>query len=1587
MNSQAGCPRASEQHFLLSFLSINALIGRTIFSSLIFLLAISPASASQAKTATTTVLAVTASGSATSSVPYGTKVTLTATVTPASGTIAAGQVNFCDGGVTYCAGIHIIGTTQITSAGTATINLHPAPGSYSYEAVFVGTTGFATSTSSVSSLTVTGKFPTITQIAASVSPGDYTVTATVNGSAKASAAPTGTISFLDTTASNAVLGTADLGNASTVLLGNVANTVIAPYPYLNAGRVVAGDFNGDGNQDVAFGGQDLNANSLAISVMLGDGTGNFALAKGSPIDTVGYPQAVEDFNGDGYPDILMGGYATTVVSVLLGNGDGTFRTAPGSPFSTTYGNSSEVAADFNGDGIPDFAAGNGSELVVYLGKGDGSFQAPLTTTSSPAGVSIEELVAGDFNNDGIPDLAGWDFDSGSAILYLGKGDGTFQSGTVIFTPTNGKDAYQILMAAGDFNGDGNLDLAVPVDLSNSQLGILLGNGDGTFRQPIGSPITLSTEFTYAAVGDFNGDGIPDLFMTGPLDSSPDSAILLGNGDGTFTLASGTAPQVTCCEFSNPAMIDINGDRLTDAVLSSDTTGAAQVFLAQDAMTTVTANGINAIGPGTDQVVVQYPGDGNYTGSTSTSVGLTGLTDPPAFSLPAGIYTSTQQVKVSDATPNSDIFYTTDGSTPRWGYGKYFMNSGTISVSASETIQAIAGSPGDFNSTLASATYTIVSSAPVPSVSGISTTSTAAGSAGFPLTVNGANFANTSMVMWGSTALTTTYVSATQLTAQVPASLVATEGTVSVTVQTPAPGGGTSNANTFTINALVPSISGILPATTTAGSVAFPLTVNGANFTSASTVMWGTTSLTTQFVSATALTAQVPASLVATEGTVSVTVQTPAPGGGTSNANTFTINALVPSIGSIAPVSTVVGSAAFPLTVNGANFTSASTVMWGTTALTTQFVSATQLTAQVTATLVASAGTASVTVQTPAPGGGTSNASSFEIDSPVPSISSIAPATTTTGSVAFPLTVNGANFTSASTVMWGSTALTTQYVSATQLTGQVPALLVASAGTVSVTVQTPAPGGGTSNANTFTVNAPVPSISSIAPASTVVGSAAFPLTVNGTNFTSASTVMWGSTALTTQYVSATQLTGQVPALLVASAGTASVTVQTPAPGGGTSNANTFTINALVPSISGILPATTTAGSAAFPLTVKGANFTSASTVLWGSTSLTTQYMSAAQLTAQVPASLVATEGTDSVTVQTPAPGGGTSNANTFTINALVPSISSIAPASTAMGSAAFPLTVNGANFTSASTVMWGSTALTTQYVSATQLTAQVTATLVASAGTASVTVQTPAPGGGTSNASNFSIYVPALVPSVSGISPATATAGSAAFTLTVNGANFTSASTVLWGTTSLTTQYVSATELTAAVPALLIASAGTDAVTVQTPAPGGGTSNPYTFEIDTAGSTTPPTFSTVTVTVTAGTPATYPVTLPSTATSVSVTCLNLPAYATCSYSASTGALTVNTTASTPAGTYVVTAVFTETLPGAASSIILLPLFLVPFAGKRKRKKAGVLLLALVGLAIAVSAAGIGCGGGGGSSVTITPTTHIVTSSGTVTLVVH
>ena len=256
---------------------------------------------------------------------------------------------------------------------------------------------------------------------------------------------------------------------------------------------------------------------------------------------------------------------------------------------------------------------------------------------------------------------------------------------------------------------------------------------------------------------------------------------------------------------------------------------------------------------------------------------------------------------------------------------------------------------------------------------------------------------------------------------------------------------------------------------------------------------------------------------------------------------------------------------------------------------------------------------------------------------------------------------------------------------------------------------------------------------------------------------------------------------------------------------------------------------------------------------------------------------------------------------------------------------------------------------------------------------------------------YTISIPTNpVPLTSGITPAFASAGGTAFTLTVNGSGFTAGSTVYWGTSALVTTFGSATQLTAQVPATDIATGGiTVAITVITPSPGGGTSNSFQFEVDSAtGTTTGPQFSSVTQTVTAGSPASYPVTLPSTVESATVTCLNLPTGASCSYSAATNTVTIATSPTTPAGTYLVTVVFTETVTSAA---FLLPILLLPLGFMRRKLAArGIWLTACLGLVLMASAAlSIGCGssGGGGSGSSTPPSTQQVTSSGSVSLTVQ
>lgn len=346
----------------------------------------------------------------------------------------------------------------------------------------------------------------------------------------------------------------------------------------------------------------------------------------------------------------------------------------------------------------------------------------------------------------------------------------------------------------------------------------------------------------------------------------------------------------------------------------------------------------------------------------------------------------------------------------------------------------------------------------PSISSLSPASAASGASALTLTVNGSNFVSGAVVKWNSASLATTFVTSSQLTAAIGASLLSSAGAMSVSVANP--GGAPTTPANFTVTVPTPSTSTLSPNSTPSGSGPFTITINGSNFAAGATAMWGATPLATAFSSSSKLTASVPANLITVPGTVNIEVANP--GGSTSGAAAFTVFA--PVIQSLYPSSEMAAGSGFTLTVAGSSFVKGSTVCLDNMAAATSFASAGELLATVTAGLVAKTGTLNVTVVNP--GGATSNTVGLTITPAIPSIATVSPRSATHESGAFTLTVNGADFLFGATAMWNNTRLATTVVSVNKLTVAVPASLVALKGTAEITVVNP--GGGTSTPFGFSV---------------------------------------------------------------------------------------------------------------------------------------------------------------------------------------------------------------------------------------------------------------------------------------------------------------------------------------------------------------------------------------------------------------------------------------------------------------------------------------------------------------------------------------
>jgi hypothetical protein len=329
--------------------------------------------------------------------------------------------------------------------------------------------------------------------------------------------------FLDIVTSNSGTGSLSL------LVGNGDGTFQPPVIIRlrgSVGSVAVADLRRNGLQDLVV------IDGFGIEVLLGNGDGTFQ----DPVNYLGgdnFPSfvTVADLNRDGFPDLVA--LSRTGAKVLLNNGDGTFQ-APQTYTISDEALSSLAVGDFHHTGILDLVVTGfqeecdpeygciliRSDINLFRGNGDGTFQAPVRQDVTRLGYPPSFLPVGDFNGDGFDDLI-----FGARIL-LNDGDGTFRDAGTFSTGSR-----VVYVALADINQDGQQDL-VAVN-ANHTVSILLGNSDGTFQPAV--TYAIGAIPNWVAAGDFNGDGFPDL-VTANRGGSGSLTVLLNATDWL-----GTAP--------------------------------------------------------------------------------------------------------------------------------------------------------------------------------------------------------------------------------------------------------------------------------------------------------------------------------------------------------------------------------------------------------------------------------------------------------------------------------------------------------------------------------------------------------------------------------------------------------------------------------------------------------------------------------------------------------------------------------------------------------------------------------------------------------------------------------------------------------------------------------------------------------------------------------------------------------------------------------------------------------------------------------------------------------------------------------------
>ena len=525
--------------------------------------------------------------------PYGSSVTLTVLVESPNGA-PTGTVTLTDGGLSLPA---LTLTPSATLPNTSVASLTPPAleaGGHTLVASYGGDANFEPSVSlpTNESIVPAPSSTTLTS-APNPAPGGQPVTLTAAVATNMAVAARGTVTFSDAAAG--VLGSAGLdatGHAVLVVgpLSGGAHFLAAQYggeprflpsssayselvvdtpivcpaftsvwtdPYPND-QLAAADLNGDGAADLVSTGSD--GIPLLVRLSLGDGRLGNQAAYLPPAEPSTFVLA--DLNGDGRQDIIT---VNAGVGVFMNDGSGGFTTGWG---DALFPANALAVADFNGDGFADLLGCYIGWPKIAYGDGHGGFS--VGTSFEIGSLLIDSLATGDFNGDGKADLVAVDNTHGTLSILFGHGDGTFS--TPVSYTMSGSFIHPPIVA--DLNRDGRPDIVL-VDSATQDQVVLLCNPEGTLQPPVRYPFSqASATVGKVLVGDFDGDGIPDLLAVPFGSETADPELRLGNGDGTFR---GPMRIATCRSITSAAAGDFNGDGKLDLALSSNDCGT-QILL-------------------------------------------------------------------------------------------------------------------------------------------------------------------------------------------------------------------------------------------------------------------------------------------------------------------------------------------------------------------------------------------------------------------------------------------------------------------------------------------------------------------------------------------------------------------------------------------------------------------------------------------------------------------------------------------------------------------------------------------------------------------------------------------------------------------------------------------------------------------------------------------------------------------------------------------------------------------------------------------------------------------------------------------------